>query len=131
LRPPLLSGLGLPSVTTAIRPGRTPCPDHEDRPAAEHYSGAVSTPATPDGEGFEVVVDPDGALRVLADELARHGVRPGAHLRLVHQPQPRVRRRRVRGALADVVDPATLDALEAALDEAKTERIAAVERRWT
>jgi hypothetical protein len=30
-----------------------------------------------------------------------------------------------------VVDPATLDALEAALDEAKTERIAAVERCWT
>lgn len=84
----------------------------------------------PDGEGIEVVVDPDGALRVPADELARHGVRPGAHLRLVHEPQPGVQRRRVRGALADVVDAAALDALEAALDDTKAERITAAERRW-
>ncbi|MCA1604294.1 MAG: hypothetical protein LC775_02150 [Acidobacteria bacterium] len=90
----------------------------------------MSTSAAPDGEGFEVVVDPDGALRVPAEELARYGVRPGAHLRLVHEPQPRERRRRVRGALSDIVDAAALDALEAALDEAKAERLAAVERRW-
>ena len=86
--------------------------------------------ATQDGEGFEVVVDPDGALRVPAGELARHGVRPGTHLRLVHEPPPRQRRRRVRGALSDVVDAAALDALEAALDDTKAERLAALERRW-
>jgi hypothetical protein len=81
----------------------------------------VSTSAAPNGEGFEVVVGTDGILRVPAEELARHGVRPGAHLRLVHQPQ--AQRRRARGALAGVVTAA-------ALDEAKTERIAALERRW-
>jgi hypothetical protein len=90
----------------------------------------VSTSAAPNGEGFEVVVGTDGILRVPAEELARHGVRPGAHLRLVHQPQPQAQRRRARGALAGVVTAAALDALEAALDEAKTERIAALERRW-
>jgi hypothetical protein len=90
----------------------------------------VSTSAAPNGEGFEVVVGTDGALRVPAEELARHGVRPGAHLRLVHQPQPPAQRRRARGALAGVVNAAALDALEAALEEAKTERIAALERRW-
>jgi hypothetical protein len=90
----------------------------------------VSTSAAPNGEGFEVVVGTDGVLRVPAEELARHGVRPGAHLRLVHQPQPRVPRRRARGALASVVDAAALDALETALDEVKAERIAVVERRW-
>lgn len=90
----------------------------------------MSTSAAQDGKGFEVVVDADGALRVPADELARYGVRPGAHLRLVHEPQPRERRRRVRGALADVVDAAALDALEDALEDTKAERITTVERRW-
>lgn len=86
--------------------------------------------AAPNGDGFEVVVGTDGALRVPAEELARHGVRPGTPLRLVHQTQPRVQRRRARGALAGVIDAAALDALEAALDEVSVERIAAVERRW-
>lgn len=113
-------------VSRAGSPGQ----DHQERPAADDYSGVVSTSAAQDGEGFEVVVDPDGALRVPADELARHGVRAGAHLRLVHEPQPRERRRRVHGALAGVVDAAALDAFEAALEDAKAERIAAVERRW-
>ena len=90
----------------------------------------MSASAAQGGEGFEVVVDPDGALRVPAEELARYGVRPGAHLRLVHELPTRERRRRVRGALAEVVDAAALDALEAALDEVKVERLAAVERRW-
>lgn len=98
--------------------------------AAPYYPHGVSTSAAPNGEGFEVVVGTDGALRVPAEELARHGLRPGAHLRLVLQPQPPAQRRHARGALAGVVTAAALDGLEAALDEAKTERIAALERRW-
>lgn len=98
--------------------------------AAPYYPHGVSTSAAPNGEGFEVVVGTDGDLRVPAEELARHGLRPGAHLRLVHQPQPPAQRRRARGALAGVVTAAALDGLEAALDEAKTERIAVLERRW-
>ncbi|MGB6162628.1 MAG: hypothetical protein WCF33_22660 [Pseudonocardiaceae bacterium] len=88
----------------------------------------MSTSATPDEEGFEVVVGIDGALTVLAEELARHGVHPGAHLWLVPQPQPL--RRSVRGTLAGVGDAEVLDAFDDALDDSKAERIAAVERRW-
>jgi hypothetical protein len=98
--------------------------------AAPYYPHGVSTSAAPNGEGFEVVVDTDGARRVPAEELARCGLRPGAHLRLVHHPQPPAQRRRARGALTGVVTAAALDAFEAALDEAKTERIVALERRW-
>lgn len=90
----------------------------------------MSTPAAPNEEGFEVVVGTDGALTVPADELARHGVRPGAHLRLVQEPQARVLRRSVRGTLAGVVDAEALGAFLTALDDSKAERIAAVERRW-
>jgi hypothetical protein len=91
----------------------------------------VSISAAPNGESFEVVVDADGALHVPADELARHGVCPGAHLRLVRQMQPQKQHRRAHGALVGVVDTAALDALEAALDEAKAERIAAFKQEWT
>jgi hypothetical protein len=90
----------------------------------------VSTPAAPNGEGFEVVVGTDGALTVPAEELARHGVRAGAHLRLVQDRQPRVPRRSARGILAAVIDAEELDAFEVALDNSKAERIAAAERRW-
>ena len=86
--------------------------------------------AAPNEEDFEVVVDTDGALRVPAEELARHGVRPGAHLRLIPQLPPRTQRRRAHGALAGVVDAVALDVFEAALDEAKDQRIATIERRW-
>lgn len=57
-------------------------------------------------------------------------MRPGAHLRLVQEPQPRGPRRSVRGALAGVIDAEELDAFEVALDNSKAERIAAAERRW-
>ncbi|MGH3865208.1 MAG: hypothetical protein ACRDQ4_03555 [Pseudonocardiaceae bacterium] len=53
----------------------------------------MSTPAAPDEEGFEVVVGTDGALTVPADDLARHGVHPGAHLRLVQELRARAPRR--------------------------------------
>lgn len=91
---------------------------------------SVSTPAAPHDEGFEVVVGTDGALSVPADELARHGVRLGAHLRLVPSTPWSAPTRSVRGALADVVGTATLYAFEASLDAAKTSRIATSERRW-
>lgn len=90
----------------------------------------MSTPAAPNEKGFEVVVDADGTLTVPAEELARHGVRPGAHLRVVQEPQPRTPRRSARGALAGVIDAKQLDAFEVALDNSKAERIAAAERRW-
>ena len=90
----------------------------------------MSTPAAPIGEGFEVVVGTDGALTVPAEELARHGVRPGAQLRLVQEPQPPAPRRSTRGALAGVIAPQELDAFEVALDNSKAERITAAEQRW-
>lgn len=89
------------------------------RVAAPYYPHGVSTSAAPNGEDFEVVVDTDGALRVPAEKLARHGVRPGTHLRLIPQLPPRTPRRRAYGALAGVVDTAAIEALEAALVEAK------------
>ena len=90
----------------------------------------MSTSASPSGEGFEVVVGTDGALAVPAEELARHGVRPGAHLLLVQESPPRAPRRSSRGALAGVIAHEELDAFEVALDSSKAERIAAAERRW-
>lgn len=90
---------------------------------------AVSRGPAPDAEGFEVVVGIDGALTVPADELARRGVRPGAHLRVVPESAPLVRRS-VHGVLAGVIDGGSLDALETALDHGKADRIAATERRW-
>src|SRR5918997_1408609 len=78
------------------------CPGDEPRAtatAAPYYPPGVSTTAAANGDDFEVVVDADGALRVSADELARHGVRPGTHLRLVPQHQPRPQRRRAHGPL--------------------------------
>ncbi len=89
------------------------------------YAGPVTTPAAPNGEGFEVVVGTDGALIVPAEELARHGVRAGAHLRLVQESQPRAPRRSARGALAGVIGPEELDAFDVALDNSKAMRIAA------
>ncbi len=84
----------------------------------------------PDG-GIDAVVDPDGALRIPAQELARHGVRPGSHLRIITDAPAAPPRRSARGALADAIDPTTVDALLAALDDTKTERIMDIEQRWT
>ncbi|MGH3767132.1 MAG: hypothetical protein ACRDS0_18865 [Pseudonocardiaceae bacterium] len=90
----------------------------------------MSRPATSGDDGFEVVVGSDGTLSAPAAELARHGVHPGAHLRLVlHQPQP-AKRKSVKGALEGTYSPEAIDAFVDALAEAKAERIAAVERRW-
>src|SRR5664280_1397181 len=51
------------------------------------------------GDGFDVVVGGAGTLRVSAAELARPGVAPGAHLRVVPEPGPAA-----RGSLAASVD---------------------------
>jgi hypothetical protein len=89
----------------------------------------TSTPAS-DDDGFEVVVGSDGSLTVPASELARHGVRPGAHLRLVVEDGDDLapKRRSARGSLAHFVTPADVDAFEAALAEAKADRIASVDQ---
>ena len=84
----------------------------------------------PDG-GLDVVVDPDGTLRVPAAELARHGVRPGSHLRIVTDPMTPAPRRSARGALAGTAAADDIDALLAALDDTKSQRISDIEQRWT
>lgn len=88
----------------------------------------TSTPASSD-DGFEVVVGSDGSLTVSASELARHGVRPGAHLRLVVEDGADAvpKRRSVRGSLAHLVTSADVEAFETALAEAKADRIAAAD----
>lgn len=82
----------------------------------------MSTTAGPD-DGFDVVVGSDGTLNVPAGELARHGLRPGAHLRVV--PEQRAgKRKSMLGALAGTLPPEAVDDLVRGLDEAKAERIA-------
>jgi hypothetical protein len=86
----------------------------------------TSTPASTD-DGIEVVVGSDGALMVPAAELARHGVNPGAHLRLVVSSSGGSRRGgRSAGSLAHLTSPEGVDAMIKALDEVKAERIAQV-----
>ena len=80
----------------------------------------------PDG-GIDVTVDPDGTLHVPAAELARHGVQPGSHLRIVTPHKLPASRRSVRGTLTGTAD---VDALLAVLDDAKSERITDIEQRW-
>lgn len=70
-----------------------------------HYARSVTTPAAPNGDGFDVGGGADCALTVPAEELARDGVRPGAHLRLVQEPQLPAPRRSARGALAGSSTP--------------------------
>jgi len=83
----------------------------------------TNTPAGT-GNGFEVVVGSDGALTVPAAELARHGVRPGAHLRLVPEQQPRGERKRMAGALAGRVPAEAVEELLQGLEQAQAERVA-------
>ncbi len=84
----------------------------------------------PDG-GLDVVVDPDGTLHVPAAELARHGVHPGSHLRIVTDRRAPVSRRSARGSLTGTATAHDIDTLLAALDDAKVERVADIEQRWT
>ena len=83
----------------------------------------TNTPAGT-GDGFEVVVGSDGVLTVPAAELARHGVRPGTHLRLVPEQQSTGERKRMAGALAGSVPAQAVEQLLQGLEEAKAERVA-------
>ena len=83
----------------------------------------TNTPAGT-GNGFEVVVGSDGALTVPAAELARRGVRPGAHLRLVPEEQPTGEPKRMAGALAGSVPAEAVEELLQGLEQAKAERVA-------
>jgi hypothetical protein len=81
-----------------------------------------TTPAPGAAEGFHVVVAEDGSLP--ASELARLGLRPGTHLRLVPEPRKSARGR-MAGALATKLPVEAVDDWVRALDEAKAERVAA------
>jgi hypothetical protein len=82
-----------------------------------------TTPETADS--FEVVVSSDGSLMVPAAELARHGVRPGAHLRLV-KPEVAGRGGRSAGKLAGLVSDEVIEAWSQALDDDRAERRSAL-----
>lgn len=87
----------------------------------------------PDGGidlGIDVVVDAEGALHVPASELARHGVRAGSHLRIVTDTGHAPARRSVRGVFAGTAAASDVDDLLAALDDARSERIADIKKRW-
>ena len=71
---------------------------------------------------IEVVVGSDGSLTVPADKLARYGVGPGAHLRLVATGDGTSRRRSARGALASIATPDAIQAWSQALDDDRAER---------
>lgn len=82
-----------------------------------------NTPAGSD-DSFEVVVGSDEALIVPAAELASHGVRPGAHLRLAPVQQPEAERRRMAGALAGKLPAEAVEDLIKGLEQGKAERAA-------
>jgi len=125
----LLSRVGGPrccQLGTAARHGNS----HRSRRGSTTLLGVSSTASPhPDG-GIDVVVDADGALHVLASELARYGVRAGSHLRIVTDTAHAPARRSVRGAFAATAAARDIEDLLAALDDARSERIADVEQRW-
>lgn len=62
-------------------------------------------------DNFEVVVGADGGID--PDDLARHGVRPGEHLRIVHLELKRPPFRSVAGSLAGIAPSLTWEDFEA------------------
>jgi hypothetical protein len=96
----------------------------------------MSSTSTSTGNGFDVVVGGGGTLSVPAAELARHGVAPGAHLRVVpasdaperegSRPAPR---RKLRGLLVGKIPAEDILTWE---DFEATHRanVAAAERRY-
>ncbi|MGH3767447.1 MAG: hypothetical protein ACRDTX_20215 [Pseudonocardiaceae bacterium] len=91
--------------------------------ASPHPDGGIDL-------GIDVVVDDDGALHVSASELARHGIRAGSHLRIVSDTAHATARRSVRGMFAGTAAASDVDDLLAALDDARSDRIADIEKRW-
>jgi hypothetical protein len=83
------------------------------------------TPETSE-ESFDVVVGSDGSLTGPAAELARHGVRPGTHLRLVKPRDAGRPRGRSAGKLAGVVPDEVIRAWSQALDDDRAERRSAL-----
>jgi hypothetical protein len=77
--------------------------------------------STADAEGHELVVADDGSIP--ADQVARLGLRPGSHLRVVVETPgaPGASRKTAKGILAGKVDG---EALVGALEDAKAERTA-------
>jgi hypothetical protein len=77
--------------------------------------------STADAEGHELVVADDGSIP--ADQVARLGLRPGSHLRVVVETpgSPSSSRKTAKGILAGTIDGA---ALVGGLEEAKAERAA-------
>lgn len=84
----------------------------------------MSTTHAPDGDGFHVVVADDGSLP--AAELARLGVRPGAHLRLVPEQRSAHERVSAFGYLSQVISADEADALSAGIEQGKADRIEAL-----
>jgi hypothetical protein len=73
--------------------------------------------------GFDVVVGTNG-ISISSEALAELGIRPGTHLRLVPETTEPVRKfKSIEGRLVGKIDS---DALDAALDWNKEQRIAAV-----
>src|SRR5450756_2590269 len=81
--------------------------------------------STADAAGsWELVVGPDGSVPV--EQLARLGVAPGAHLRVVSNPasESTAARKSLAGVLRDRIDDAALDRIDdAALAANRQERI--------
>lgn len=84
----------------------------------------MSTAENPNAAGFEVVVDENGSIP--AEALARFGIRPGAHLRVVEEPV--TPRKKLRGILKDEISPEAVDEITEELRRNKEERIAAIMR---
>ncbi|HEX2810954.1 MAG TPA: hypothetical protein VHN80_32710, partial [Kineosporiaceae bacterium] len=79
-------------------------------------------------QSHELIVGPDGSIP--ADQIARLGLRPGTHLRVVAEPglgADDPARTSLAGALRERIDDAALDRFDAALAANRRERIAAVE----
>jgi hypothetical protein len=80
-----------------------------------------NTPAPQDG--LDVVVNADGGVTVSPAELARLGLRPGAHLRLVPGEATSKRRPgRSAGKLAHLVPASVVEEWAQALDADRVER---------
>lgn len=84
-----------------------------------------TTSAPSNGEGFHVVVAEDGSLP--ASELARLGLRPGAPLRVVPEPEPAQERVSAFGNLGGVLSPEAAEALSAGIEAGKADRIETLE----
>lgn len=83
-----------------------------------------NTPAPSDG--LDVVVNADGGVTITPAEVARLGLRPGAHLRLVPDESPSKRPGRSVGKLAHLVPAAVIEEWARALDDDRAERRAAL-----